>query len=282
VISSAEIRRVAGAQQLDPMLIERDYVLGCYLHYLIGDPVVKVSWIFKGGTCLRKCYFPHYRFSEDLDFTIKRVHALAELRDIIARTNHRVQSERGILLDLQEMVVEMIEDEYGKESFEAKIYYRGPWNFRGSAPALRIHLDRDEEIVFPTASLPIFHPYSDQNDLPDTRSDTYSLEEILVEKLRAFSGQRKYAISRDIYDIYKLTESNVNKKNVLEAFQKKCRVKGIVPEKMGRDSIIRRRKEFEINWHHHLVYLVPQSQKVQFEAAWKRAIELLKEISELL
>jgi predicted nucleotidyltransferase component of viral defense system len=25
--------------------------------------------IFKGGTCLRKCYFPNYRFSEDLDFT---------------------------------------------------------------------------------------------------------------------------------------------------------------------------------------------------------------------
>ncbi|WP_353616855.1 nucleotidyl transferase AbiEii/AbiGii toxin family protein [Cytophaga sp. FL35] len=25
--------------------------------------------MFKGGTCLRKCYFPDYRFSEDLDFT---------------------------------------------------------------------------------------------------------------------------------------------------------------------------------------------------------------------
>jgi len=24
--------------------------------------------IFKGGTCLKKCYFPDYRFSEDLDF----------------------------------------------------------------------------------------------------------------------------------------------------------------------------------------------------------------------
>ena len=124
MISSAEIRRVAGAQQLDPMLIERDYVLGCYLHYLVGDPIVKVSWVLRGGTCLRKCYFPHYRFSEDLDFTIKRAHALAELRDILARTNHRVQRELGILLDLQEMVVEVIEDEYGKESFEAKIYYR--------------------------------------------------------------------------------------------------------------------------------------------------------------
>ncbi|CAN5145726.1 hypothetical protein BH20BAC1_BH20BAC1_03460 [soil metagenome] len=27
-------------------------------------------FVFKGGTCLRKCYFPDYRFSEDLDFTL--------------------------------------------------------------------------------------------------------------------------------------------------------------------------------------------------------------------
>jgi predicted nucleotidyltransferase component of viral defense system len=27
-------------------------------------------WTFKGGTCLKKCYFETYRFSEDLDFTL--------------------------------------------------------------------------------------------------------------------------------------------------------------------------------------------------------------------
>jgi predicted nucleotidyltransferase component of viral defense system len=26
--------------------------------------------VFKGGTCLRKCYYETFRFSEDLDFTI--------------------------------------------------------------------------------------------------------------------------------------------------------------------------------------------------------------------
>jgi len=29
-----------------------------------------MSWAFKGGTCLKKCYFETYRFSEDLDFTL--------------------------------------------------------------------------------------------------------------------------------------------------------------------------------------------------------------------
>lgn len=26
--------------------------------------------MFKGGTCLKRCYFETYRFSEDLDFTL--------------------------------------------------------------------------------------------------------------------------------------------------------------------------------------------------------------------
>ena len=28
-----------------------------------------LSWVFKGGTALKKCYFGDYRFSEDLDFS---------------------------------------------------------------------------------------------------------------------------------------------------------------------------------------------------------------------
>jgi predicted nucleotidyltransferase component of viral defense system len=31
---------------------------------------VTQNFIFKGGTCLKKCYFEDYRFSEDLDFTL--------------------------------------------------------------------------------------------------------------------------------------------------------------------------------------------------------------------
>jgi predicted nucleotidyltransferase component of viral defense system len=29
------------------------------------------SWVFKGGACLKKCYFETYRFSEDLDFSLR-------------------------------------------------------------------------------------------------------------------------------------------------------------------------------------------------------------------
>ncbi len=37
MIPSSEVRRISGANHLDPMIIERDYVLGCYLHYLAEE-----------------------------------------------------------------------------------------------------------------------------------------------------------------------------------------------------------------------------------------------------
>lgn len=37
------------------------------------------SWIFKGGTCLKKCFFETYRFFEDLDFTLRNEALLDEV-----------------------------------------------------------------------------------------------------------------------------------------------------------------------------------------------------------
>ena len=51
-------------------IVEKDYVLGWVLAGIFNHPEIGSSWIFKGGTCLKKCFFETYRFSEDLDFTL--------------------------------------------------------------------------------------------------------------------------------------------------------------------------------------------------------------------
>ena len=51
--------------------VEKDYILGLLLACLYRHPVIKKTWVFKGGTCLKKIYIEDYRFSEDLDFTLK-------------------------------------------------------------------------------------------------------------------------------------------------------------------------------------------------------------------
>ena len=37
-------------------VIEKNYVLGWMLWGIGGDPVLGDQWVFKGGTCLKKCY----------------------------------------------------------------------------------------------------------------------------------------------------------------------------------------------------------------------------------
>ena len=43
---------------------------GWMLAGISRHPRTRDTWLFMGGTCLKKCYFETYRFSEDLDFTL--------------------------------------------------------------------------------------------------------------------------------------------------------------------------------------------------------------------
>ena len=65
------LRRVARSTGFDTAMLEKDYALswllcGAYSSSLRG------YLVFKGGTALRKIFFPEWRLSEDLDFTIAR------------------------------------------------------------------------------------------------------------------------------------------------------------------------------------------------------------------
>ena len=52
-------------------MVLRDYALSYVLAALYSDADLGEVMAFKGGTALRKCFFPGYRFSEDLDFTMR-------------------------------------------------------------------------------------------------------------------------------------------------------------------------------------------------------------------
>ncbi|MEI7832804.1 MAG: nucleotidyl transferase AbiEii/AbiGii toxin family protein [bacterium] len=50
-------------------VIEKDYALSYILAGIASHDLLAHALIFKGGTALKKLYFGHYRFSEDLDFS---------------------------------------------------------------------------------------------------------------------------------------------------------------------------------------------------------------------
>src|ERR1700745_276990 len=78
MIDRREILEAASSFSLLPSIVEKDYVLGWMLAGINAHDELAENWIFKGGTCLKKCYFETYRFSEDLDFTLRDEAHLSE------------------------------------------------------------------------------------------------------------------------------------------------------------------------------------------------------------
>lgn len=70
MIDKFEIFEIARSLGLQSSTIEKDYVLGWILMGIERNSKTSNSWIFKGGTCLKKCFFDECRFSEDSDFTL--------------------------------------------------------------------------------------------------------------------------------------------------------------------------------------------------------------------
>lgn len=70
MIPKQEIMTLAAELQLQAHVVEKDYALGWFLAGIAAHPEIGPRWVFKGGTCLKKCFFETYRFSEDLDFTL--------------------------------------------------------------------------------------------------------------------------------------------------------------------------------------------------------------------
>ena len=57
MIDKREILDAATTFGLNPHVIEKDYVLGWLLWGISNHESLSATWIFKGGTCLKKCFF---------------------------------------------------------------------------------------------------------------------------------------------------------------------------------------------------------------------------------
>ena len=63
-----ELRRIAGRNKIPLGIVEKDYVITLVLSEISRLEYIQ-KMIFKGGTCIKKIYFPDARFSVDVDFT---------------------------------------------------------------------------------------------------------------------------------------------------------------------------------------------------------------------
>ena len=275
MISEAELRRHAVAAGVDTMVQDLDYGLGWFLAGLFTQTAAVEYLVFKGGTCLRKCYFADYRFSEDLDFTLRRAWPLAALTEALEQVRVWSLDADGPDFGAAPVRLEVVNDEYGLESYQARVYYRGPLRWGGPPRAIQLDVSRGEALLFPVTARALHHPYSDAGQLPPAAIPCYDLAEMLTEKLRAVSGQRRFAISRDIYDIHQLVGRNIALAAVRQALPAKLAAKGLPPDIVTVASLVQRRPIFEDDWERRLAHLLPPRQPVTFDAAWQAVIELV-------
>jgi predicted nucleotidyltransferase component of viral defense system len=277
MIIEAEIRRNAARAKVDPMVIDLDYSLGWFLLGLSKNEDLRNGLRFKGGTCLRKCYFPEYRFSEDLDFTMETFLPATRLENYFQQIARWVVSQDGPNFQIEPVRLEVIDDEYGSESYQARIYYRGPLQWGGSPRTIRIDVTRHERLSLPAVRRPVNHSYSDKSYFDGAELFCYALEEVMAEKLRAVGGQRRFSVSRDLYDISNLHKAGVDLQKVMNILPGKFQARGISLSQVSVSVLESRKSEFLQDWNRRLSYLVQMDQG-DFESAWRNVIEVFTQV----
>jgi predicted nucleotidyltransferase component of viral defense system len=231
MIEKNEIIKCAKANNLDLSIIEKDYVLGWILAAIQNQKNISENWIFKGGTCLKKCYFDNYRFSEDLDFSLIDPSQVNEkfLKDSFLFMTNWLYDEIGLEIPIKGIEIYLYKNKQNNTSAQVSLKYCGPLHpkTKSSWPKVKFDLTADEKIVMLPEKRKIFHHYSDE-PIEGIYVNAYPIEEIFAEKLRALVERGR---PRDLYDVIMLFHekdyfklSSVNCSGILK---KKCLHKSI-------------------------------------------------------
>lgn len=230
MIPKHEIIERATHANLQPHVIEKDYVLGWLLAGINQHTALHDRWVFKGGTCLKKCYFETYRFSEDLDFTLRDPSHLNVdiLLTTFAQIADWIYEQSGIEIPADRMKFEIYTNPRNVESCQGRVYYKGPATYSGkhSMPRIKLDLSADEVLVEDPVTIPVRHDY---NDSPDGGISVvaYSYAEVFAEKIRALKERTR---PRDLYDVinfYRRPESGEVAPDVKSVVTAKCEFKNI-------------------------------------------------------
>lgn len=256
MIDRREILDISALTSLTPHVVEKDYVLGWMLAGIYGHEELAENWVFKGGTCLQKCFFETYRFSEDLDFTLRDEAHLDEvfLKRVFGEIGEWIYEETGIEVPADKQEFEIYTNPRGMRSCQGKISYKGPVSSTHGLPRIKLDLTADERIVLPPVRTGIFHPYSDAP--PDgIEVVAYDYIEAFAEKFRALAERTR---PRDLYDVvnlYRNEESRPQPARFVEVLRAKCEFKNIgLPRIIDLEP---HRAELEAGWVHMLDYQLP-------------------------
>jgi predicted nucleotidyltransferase component of viral defense system len=155
---------------------------------------------FKGGTALKKFYFPNYRFSEDLDFTLLKKVSAEEIGETLQETYVLVAELSNIQLSLNNM-------EKRANTFTFFINFSGPLRANITRGELKTDITIDEKLIYQPTDRKLLREYDEYQDIPeDIRLKVYTLEEIFMEKCLSILNPSRNE-PRDVYDLWYLASN---------------------------------------------------------------------------
>jgi len=257
MIDRREVLESASTLGLLPAVVEKDYVLGWVLAGINAHPALAESWVFKGGTCLKKCYFETYRFSEDLDFTLRDENHLNDsfLTQTLGEVIAWVGEQSGLAMPPDQLGFDIYQNPRGRISCQGKIGYRGPVSpTSGGWPKIKLDLTADEKLVLPAVRREVFYPYSDRPG-GGMWITAYAYEEAFGEKLRALGERTR---PRDLYDVvnlYRHGDSRPSPIVLRDVLEQKCAYKAIAVPTV--EALADHRIDLEAMWNNMLGHQLP-------------------------
>ena len=283
MILQKEIATISEQLGVSKSVIDKDWMLGHFIAAIFNEPELKETLIFKGGTCLKKCWFEEYRFSEDLDFTSKS-QEFELTPDHLKFITKYIEDNTGVKTHIVSLRPLQFQDKL--TGYEAIIKFWGadhPRNVMPTTPdrwqtKIKIEIILYEEMIFEVTEREVSHPYSDklalQNAIP-----CYKIEEVLSEKIRALI-QRSYTAPRDYYDIWYLSNNfpDLNWAIIVDAFYKKMKFKNI--EFTGIDQLINAKSDKALKgaWKNSLGHQIQPDKLPEYEVVREKLVLLFESI----
>ena len=211
----------AGGRRISESVLERDYCLSWFLVGLSENPL-RTRLFFKGGTALKKCYFPDYRFSEDLDFTLGEEAPFEIIRKELDVVFEKVYQDSGVILRYARS-----DRQPHANSHTFYLNYEGSLGNLPSGKEVKTDITIKEKVVFPIEERPVLRAYEEYEDIPGNAIvKVYSLKEIAAEKVIAVCDRARNE-PRDLYDLWHLCEhAHVDLVEVIDAIASKLEFRG--------------------------------------------------------
>ena len=243
MIDDIELRELSVETGVPVGTMEKDLAITCAL-YAISRSELRDHLVFKGGTAIKKVYYPRARFSEDLDFMGVKLREEEAKNQLESLNNADVNSIK---------FTEIYEDGHTRQGKRYRLPYVGPLNHRNS---IRLDLSFRHDLILPPEERTVQSGFSE--DLT-SKVKTLSFMELMAEKLRAIMTREN---PRDYYDAWAHLPKIHEKAHLKEFAQRKCALAEYPfnPSKIFDQDVLSR---IESAWKTQLKHLAPDYVEVQ-------------------